>query len=226
MSIWFYLLFVAFFGCISLAFKVDDIIHERRYGKSGRISSYYDDDTTFPGFCIGFAAVVGLVCAIIFGVPRTNFNEIEYQYKSTNIESITLNSNTTGELHMAFTIGTGYIEETPVYYFYEHSDLGGMKLSSVSANHSILIETDDEVPHIEMVDKIKFKNPNFIASLFRTKRRLNHLEIEGEDYYNNRRRPDGTIMWQDVHYNEHAIIKIYVPKNTIKRQFSVDTMNL
>lgn len=228
MSIWFYLLFPAFFLLVSLAFKIDDWVHQYRRKKRGYTSSYYDSDTTFPGFIVGFGSLVGIVLILMLGVPRFNFNTVEYEYKSTNIESITLNSKVSGEAHFAFTIGYAYIDETPVYYFYENSPLGGMKLNSVSANHSVLIETDDVTPHVEIVDKIRFKDPNFWAKLLRTKRRLYKLGVEGENYYSYLKavNHDGTISWKGVPQTDQTIIKLYVPTGTIKKQFDVNTMNL
>jgi len=223
MNIWFYFLFVAFIALCCLASYVNTVLTRRRVNKRGHVGYYYSDDVVFPGFMIGFSGFAGLVVALYFILCKpVAFEDIEYRYEFTNIESISLNGATSG----AFTIGTGFVHETPVYYFYEQDDFGGLKLNCISANHAVLIEDDNVSPHIEMVHRVRFKNPTKIAKFFRTKRRLDMLANNGEDLYMHARMRDDTILWSHVPQSKKTVIKVYVPRGTIKKEFNADVSHI
>lgn len=168
---------------------------------------------------------IGGIIFLFCGVGRPiAFNTIDVEYESREIESLTLNSDIHGEGHWAFTIGYAYVDEMPFYYFYENR-MGGMYLNSVSATHSILIETDDCTPHIEIPKLRKFKDPTWLGKWWRTNKRLKSLE-NGIDFYEKHRKTNGTISWIDVQVNDNSMVKIYVPTGTIKKQFNADTANL
>ena len=122
-----------------------------------------------------FAIIALFVFTMFYGCARPfAFNDIEVEYESRKIESLNLNSTIHGEARFAFIIGYAYVDEEPYYYFYEER-AGGMYLNSISSTHSILIEDDSAEPHLEMPKYRKFKNPNWLAKLFRTQRRLDAL---------------------------------------------------
>ena len=148
------------------------------------------------------------------------FNDIEVEYESRKIESLNLNNPTHGEAHFGFTIGYAYVDEEPYYYFYEER-AGGLYLNSIPSTHSILIEDDSVEPHLEMPRYRKFKNPNQLAKLFRTQKRLDAL-ANGIDFYEDQRGTNGTIRWKDVHVSDTTMVRIYVPRGTIKKQFISD----
>ena len=168
-----------------------------------------------------FAIIALFVFTMFYGCTRPfAFNDIEVEYESRKIESLNLNSTTHGEAHFAFTIGYAYIDEEPYYYFYEER-AGGLYLNSISSKHSILIEDDSVEPHLEMPKYRKFENPNWLAKLFRTQRRLDAL-ANRIDFYEDYRGTNGEIRWNAVHISDDTMVKIYVPRGTIKKQFISD----
>ena len=168
-----------------------------------------------------FAIIALFVFTMFYGCARPfAFNDIEVEYESRKIESLNLNSTTHGEAHFGFTIGYAYINEEPYYYFYEER-AGGLYLNSIPSTHSILIEDDSVEPHLEMPRYRKFKNPNQLAKLFRTQKRLDAL-ANGIDFYEDQRGTNGTIRWKDVHVSDTTMVRIYVPRGTIKKQFISD----
>ena len=168
-----------------------------------------------------FAIIALFVFTMFYGCARPfAFNDIEVEYESRKIESLNLNSTIHGEARFAFIIGYAYVDEEPYYYFYEER-AGGMYLNSISSTHSILIEDDSAEPHLEMPKYRKFKNPNWLAKLFRTQKRLDAL-ANGIDFYEDQRGTNGTIRWKDVHVSDTTMVRIYVPRGTIKKQFISD----
>ena len=168
-----------------------------------------------------FAIIALFVFTMFYGCARPfAFNDIEVEYESRKIESLNLNSPVHGEAHFAFTIGYAYVGEEPYYYFYEER-AGGLYLNSIPSTHSILIEDDSVEPHLEMPRYRKFKNPNQLAKLFRTQKRLDAL-ANGIDFYEDQRGTNGTIRWKDVHVSDTTMVRIYVPRGTIKKQFISD----
>ena len=168
-----------------------------------------------------FAIIALFVFTMFYGCARPfAFNDIEVEYESRKIESLNLNSTTHGEAHFAFTIGYAYIDEEPYYYFYEER-AGGLYLNSIPSTHSILIEDDSVEAHLEMPKYRKFKNPNWLAKLFRTQRRLDAL-ANRIDFYEDYRGTNGEIRWNAVHVSDGTMVKIYVPRGTIKKQFISD----
>ena len=67
----------------------------------------------------------------------------------------------------------------------------------------------------------EFKDPNQLAKLFRTHKRLEAL-ANGIDFYEDYRGTNGRIRWNNVHVSDDTIVKIYVPEDTIKKQFISD----
>ena len=168
-----------------------------------------------------FAIIALFVFTMFYGCARPfAFNDIEVEYESRKIESLNLNSTIHGEARFAFIIGYAYVDEEPYYYFYEER-AGGMYLNSISSTHSILIEDDSAEPHLEMPKYRKFKNPNWLAKLFRTQRRLDVL-ANRIDFYEDYRGTNGEIRWNAVHISDDTMVKIYVPRGTIKKQFISD----
>ena len=168
-----------------------------------------------------FAIIALFVFTMFYGCARPfAFNDIEVEYESRKIESLNLNSTTHGEAHFAFTIGYAYIDEEPYYYFYEER-AGGLYLNSIPSAHSILIEDDSVEPHLEMPKYRKFESPNWLAKLFRTQRRLDAL-ANRIDFYEDYRGTNGEIRWNAVHISDDTMVKIYVPRGTIKKQFISD----
>ena len=181
-------------------------------------------DFTGSGFC-GFIFAAGSFFLILAGsVKELAFKDIEYEYESRNVYSLTLNSKIDGEATFAFVIGYANVDEVPCYCLYEEH-AGGMHLNTVSAQHSVLIESDDVAPHIEMPKYKKFTNPRWIGKVWRTKERLEEL-ANGVDFYEMHRRDNGTIDWSYVKIDDDSMIRIYVPIGTIKKQFVADTSNL
>lgn len=168
-----------------------------------------------------FTIIALFVFTMFYGCVRPfAFNDIEVEYESRKIESLNLNSPVHGEAHFAFTIGYAYVDEEPYYYFYEER-AGGLYLNSISSKHSILIEDDSVEPHLEMPKYRKFENPNWLAKLFRTQRRLDVL-ANRIDFYEDYRGTNGEIRWNAVHISDDTMVKIYVPRGTIKKQFISD----
>ena len=168
-----------------------------------------------------FAIIALFVFTMFYGCARPfAFNDIEVEYESRKIESLNLNSTIHGEARFAFIIGYAYVDEEPYYYFYEER-AGGLYLNSIPSTHSILIEDDSVEPHLEMPRYRKFKNPNQLAKLFRTQKRLDAL-ANGIDFYEDQRGTNGTIRWKDVHVSDTTMVRIYVPRGTIKKQFISD----
>lgn len=176
------------------------------------------------GFCGFVVAIASFVLILAGSVKEISFRDVEYEYENRNIYSLTLNSKIEGEAAFAFVIGYANIDEVPCYYFYEDR-AGGMYLNSVSGQHSVLIETDDVAPHIEMPKYKKFTNPTWLGKVWRTDKRLNELEV-GVDFYERNRKDNGTIDWSSVRIDDNSMIRIYVPTGTIKKQFVADTSNL
>lgn len=204
MSIWFYLSFVLLIGLLALTVALFD-----------------ENDFEPLGHITRFVLIFAFSIAMINGCSRAiGFNDKEIEYESRNIESLSLNSSVHGEAQFAFTIGYAYIDELPYYYFYEER-AGGMYMNTVSAMHSVLIESDTVTPHIEIPKLMKYKNPNALARLFRTQKRLDDLAA-GVDFYTDRRSTNGTIRWSDVHISDDSLVKIYVPVGTIKKQYNAD----
>ena len=168
-----------------------------------------------------FTIIALFVFTMFYGCARPfAFKDIEVEYESRKIESLNLNSTIHGEARFAFTIGYAYVDEEPYYYFYEER-AGGLYLSSIPSTHSILIEDDSVEPHLEMPKYRKFKNPNWLAKLFRTQKRLDTL-ANGIDFYEDYRGTNGGIRWHTVHVSDDTMVKIYVPTGTIKKQFISD----
>ena len=203
MSIWFFITILLFFGVLLCT----DIFDRKRYENLGHLSR--------------FVIIALFVFTMFHGCARPfAFNDIEVEYESRKIESLNLNNTTHGEAHFGFTIGYAYVDEEPYYYFYEER-AGGLSLNSIPSTHSILIEDDSVEPHLEMPRYRKFKNPNQLAKLFRTQKRLDAL-ANGIDFYEDQRGTNGTIRWKDVHVSDTTMVRIYVPRGTIKKQFISD----
>lgn len=203
MSIWFFVIVLLFFGAMICTVFFDD----SGYEVLGHLSR--------------LAIIVLFFFAMIYGCARSvGFDTIEVEYESRKIESLNLNSTIHGEGHFAFTIGYAYVDEDPYYYFYEER-AGGLYLNSVSAMHSVLIEDDSVEPHLEMPRYRKFKNPNWLAKLFRTQKRLDEL-ASGIDFYEQQRGAIGAIKWKEVQVSDSTMIRIYVPRGTIKKQYVSD----
>lgn len=204
MSIWFFITILLFFGVLLCT----DIFDRKRYANLGHLSR--------------FVIIALFVFTMFRGCARPfAFNDIEIGYESRKIESLNLNNTTHGEAHFGFTIGYAYVDEEPYYYFYEER-AGGLYLNSIPSTHSILIEDDSVEPHLEMPRYRKFKNPNQLAKLFRTQKRLDAL-ANGIDFYEDQRGTNGAIRWKDVHVSDTTMVRIYVPRGTIKKQFISDT---
>ena len=203
MSIWFFITILLFFGVLLCT----DIVDRKRYENLGHLSR--------------FVIIALFVFTMFRGCARPfAFNDIEIGYESRKIESLNLNNTTHGEAHFGFTIGYAYVDEEPYYYFYEER-ARGLYLNSIPSTHSILIEDDSVEPHLEMPRYRKFKNPNQLAKLFRTQKRLDAL-ANGIDFYEDQRGTNGTIRWKDVHVSDTTMVRIYVPRCTIKKQFISD----
>lgn len=203
MSIWFFITILLFFGVLLCT----DIFDRKRYKNLGHLSR--------------FVIIALFVFTMFRGCARPfAFNDIEIGYESRKIESLNLNNTTHGEAHFGFTIGYAYVDEEPYYYFYEER-AGGLYLNSIPSTHSILIEDDSVEPHLEMPRYRKFKNPNQLAKLFRTQKRLDAL-ANGIDFYEDQRGTNGAIRWKDVHVSDTTMVRIYVPRGTIKKQFISD----
>ena len=203
MSIWFFITILLFFGVLLCT----DFFDRKRYKNLGHLSR--------------FVIIALFVFTMFRGCARPfAFNDIEIGYESRKIESLNLNNTTHGEAHFGFTIGYAYVDEEPYYYFYEER-AGGLYLNSIPSTHSILIEDDSVEPHLEMPRYRKFKNPNQLAKLFRTQKRLDAL-ANGIDFYEDQRGTNGTIRWKDVHVSDTTMVRIYVPRGTIKKQFISD----
>ena len=203
MSIWFFITILLFFGVLLCT----DFFDRKRYENLGHLSR--------------FVIIALFVFTMFRGCARPfAFNDIEVEYESRKIESLNLNNTTHGEAHFAFTIGYAYIDEEPYYYFYEER-AGGLYLNSIPSTHSILIEDDSVEPHLEMPRYRKFKNPNQLAKLFRTQKRLDAL-ANGIDFYEDQRGTNGAIKWKDVYVSDTTMVRIYVPRGTIKKQFISD----
>ena len=203
MSIWLFITIILFFGVLLCT----DIFDRKRYENLGHLSRFV--------IIAFFVFKMFRECARPFAV-----NDIEIGYESRKIESLNLNNTTHGEAHFGFTIGYAYVDEEPYYYFYEER-AGGLYLNSIPSTHSILIEDDSVEPHLEMPRYRKFKNPNQLAKLFRTQKRLDAL-ANGIDFYEDQRGTNGTIRWKDVHVSDTTMVRIYVPRGTIKKQFISD----
>ena len=203
MSIWFFITILLFFGVLLCT----DFFDRKRYKNLGHLSR--------------FVIIALFVFTMFRGCARPfAFNDIEIGYESRKIESLNLNNTTHGEAHFGFTIGYAYVDEEPYYYFYEER-AGGLYLNSIPSTHSILIEDDSVEPHLEMPRYRKFKNPNQLAKLFRTQKRLDAL-ANGIDFYEDQRGTNGIIRWKDVHVSDTTMVRIYVPRGTIKKQFISD----
>jgi hypothetical protein len=203
MSIWFWITLVVLFLIFSL---------------------FMCAEFTGAGFC-GFLTMMAGFFLLLVGLERDiAFKDVECEYETRNIYSLTLNSKIEGDATFAFVIGYATVDEVPCYYFYEER-AGGMYLNSVSGQHSVLVETDEAVPHIEMPKYKKYKNPNWLGRIWRTDKRLKSLE-EGVDFYIKHRNGNGIIDWSSVKINDDYMIRIYVPAGTIKKQFVADTANL
>ena len=203
MSIWFFITILLFFGVLLCT----DFFDRKRYKNLGHLSR--------------FVIIALFIFTMFRGCARPfAFNDIEIGYESRKIESLNLNNTTHGEAHFGFTIGYAYVDEEPYYYFYEER-AGGLYLNSIPSTHSILIEDDSVEPHLEMPRYRKFKNPNQLAKLFRTQKRLDAL-ANGIDFYEDQRGTNGTIRWKDVHVSDTTMVRIYVPRGTIKKQFISD----
>ena len=203
MSIWFFITILLFFGVLLCT----DIFDRKRYENLGHLSR--------------FVIIALFVFTMFRGCARPFvFNDIEIGYESRKIESLNLNNTTHGEAHFGFTIGYAYVDEEPYYYFYEER-AGGLYLNSIPSTHSILIEDDSVEPHLEMPRYRKFKNPNQLAKLFRTQKRLDAL-ANGIDFYEDQRGTNGAIRWKDVYVSDTTMVRIYVPRGTIKKQFISD----
>ena len=203
MSIWFFITILLLFSVLLCT----DFFDRKRYEFLGHLSR--------------FIIIALFVFTMFHGCARQfAFNDIEVEYESRKIESLNLNNATHGEAHFAFTIGYAYVDEEPYYYFYEER-AGGLYLNSISSTHSILIEDDSVEPHLEIPKYRKFKNPNWLAKLFRTQKRLDAL-ANGIDFYEDYRRTNGRIRWNNVHVSDDTLVKIYVPRGTIKKQFVSD----
>lgn len=203
MSIWFFITILLFFGVLLCT----DIFDRNRYENLGHLSR--------------FVIIALFVFTMFYGCARPfAFNDIEVEYESRKIESLNLNSTIHGQARFAFIIGYAYVDEEPYYYFYEER-AGGMYLNSISSTHSILIEDDSVEPHLEMPKYRKFKNPNWLAKLFRTQKRLDAL-ANRIDFYEDYRGTNGEIRWNAVHISDDTLVKIYVPRGTIKKQFISD----
>ena len=66
---------------------------------------------------------------------------------------------------------------------------------------------------IELVDAripLSSKNPDIDAL------------ANGIDFYEDQRGTNGTIRWKDVHVSDTTMVRIYVPRGTIKKQFISD----
>ena len=181
-------------------------------------------DFTGSGSCAFIFAAGSFFLIFVGSVKEVAFKDIEYEYESRNVYSLTLNSKIEGDATFAFVIGYATVDEVPCYCLYEEH-AGGMHLNTVSAQHSVLIESDEVAPHIEMPKYKKFTNPRWIGKVWRTKERLEEL-ANGVDFYEMYRRDNGTIDWSYVKIDDNSMIRIYVPTGTIKKQFVADTSNL
>ena len=85
-----------------------------------------------------------LGCALGFGIKGINDDIArEFDYKVYDIVSLERDS----EVHGAFALGYGHVDEHPVYYFYIETDKG-YKLKSIETEYTYIQENDEIEPSI------------------------------------------------------------------------------
>lgn len=99
------------------------------------------------------AALVGLILGIGVGAALGTHPEPVHNYQLLNIRDAS-------GLSGSFFLGSGTIDEEPVFYYYARRDDGSIFLDHVFADYATIYETSEQ-PHIEITEE--FSNHPKIA---------------------------------------------------------------
>jgi hypothetical protein len=108
------------------------------------------------GSSIGFGFIVVVIGGIVLGLLATFTGTDESRSWETKLRAL----NTGSEVHGQFFLGSGRIDEDPVFSFlYEQAD-GGVKLSSVPADRSTVYEheTNNDRPFLTTTETHRAAN--------------------------------------------------------------------
>ena len=113
----------------------------------------------FTSFIISVPVAI-LIFFTVISICRCFCTVEEHSYPKYEIQGLEIKSDVNGYIHSSFVLGcgsvNGKISNDSNYYFFSINEYG-KKLESLNVNGNVYIrETDDEVPHLEVVYKEKY----------------------------------------------------------------------
>lgn len=149
-------------------------------------------------FCIVLSCVAVPIGLILISDPIVEYDTHYSKPLTTNIVSIKDNSVIGGEIHGGIFIINGFINEKPVYYFYEIQGSGYVQSSIPAENVVVYEDTEDGIGYIKSVDTWQQVNPEW---------KNDHLHW---------------FIFVGTPIDKYTIHEIHVPRGSIINDFVLD----